>query len=101
MKLDRLEKKERDFYQKLGMGYCCSQQPGGEEGNLSTALYPQGATLDGRHYTAKQIWIIIRIQSAFRMYMAKKRVGMLRNEAYSPGMAGIGQQGEDFDNVNV
>ena len=55
------------------MGICCSNGPS-EEGNLTTALYPHGATLDGRHYTAKQIWIIVRIQAAFRGYMAKKRL---------------------------
>ena len=69
-----------------GMGYCCSQQGAGEEGNLSTALYPQGATLDGKHYTAKQIWIITKIQSHMRMYMAKKKVAMIRHEVYPHGM---------------
>ena len=85
------------------MGYCCSQQGAGEEGNLATALYPQGATLDGHHYTAKDIWIIVKIQSAFRMYMAKRRVQMLRNEIYSPGMVNMQHQhgGEDFENINV
>ena len=43
------------------MGYCCSNPGDGEVGNLSTVLYPQGATLGNTHYTAKQIFIIVKI----------------------------------------
>ena len=70
---------------------------------MSTALYPQGATLDGKHYTAKQIWIITKIQSHMRMYMAKKRVAMIRHEVYPHGMHDMmnAHQGEDFENINV
>ena len=87
------------------MGQCCSQDQGKDDGNCDTSLYPTGATLDGRHYSAKQVWTIVRIQAAFRMYMAKKRVSMLRHEIYTPGMAMMGKQmdgsAEDFDNINV
>ena len=83
------------------MGYCCSQSAGGDENNLSTALYPQGASLGGRHFTAKDIFIIVKIQSCFRMYMAKRRVSMIKQDMYSPGMGHMHEQGEDFENINV
>ena len=70
---------------------------------MSTALYPQGATLNGKHYTAKQIWIITKIQAHMRMYMAKKKVSMIRNEVYPHGMHDMhyNPNGEDFENINV
>ena len=45
--------------------------------------------------------IIVKIQACFRMYMAKKRVSAIRGEYYSPGMGGMHDHGEDFDNINV
>ena len=84
------------------MGYCCSNPGDGEVGNLSTVLYPQGATLGNTHYTAKQIFIIVKIQSQIRRFLASRRVHRLRQEIYSPGM-GMHHEygGEDFENVNV
>lgn len=35
------------------------------------------------------------------MYMAKKRVAMIKNEYYSPGMNHMHDQDNDFENINV
>ena len=35
------------------------------------------------------------------MYMAKKRVAMIKNEYYSPGMNHMHDHGDDFENINV
>jgi len=35
------------------------------------------------------------------MYMAKRRVSMIKNDIYSPGMGHMHEQGEDFENINV
>ena len=57
------------------MGACCtsnvSQTPGGDT-DLGYAY--QAQTLGGKTFTAREIWIIVRIQSAFRMWLAKRRV---------------------------
>lgn len=72
-----------------------------------TGATPKGGnTLDGRHFTARQIYIIVKIQSSIRMFLAKKKVYLLKQSAgMTPGMMGHHQHnnhgGEDFENNNV
>lgn len=42
----------------------------------------------------------MKIQSAFRMWLARKQVQQLRHEFYGPGMHGD-FNGEDYDNMHV
>jgi len=59
-------------------------------------------TLDGQAYTSREIWIVVRIQCAFRMWLAKRRVQHLRNELYNPGMMHMHNgAGDDYENINV
>ena len=57
-----------------------------------------GVTLGNRHYSARDIYIIVRMQSYRRAIIARKRVQKLRFEMYSPG---YNRDREDYDNVNV
>ena len=61
----------------------------------------EGITFDGRHYTADHIWLIVRVQSAMRMWLAKKRVSQIRQSRFHsmPGMTAGGPV--DFDNIHV
>ena len=60
-------------------------------------IYP-AQTLNGKTYSARQIWIIVRIQTAFRMWLAKRKVQKLRYEIYGPNMH---QDSDEYNNINV
>ena len=77
---------------------CCGNGTGGEP-ELGYQ-YPE-AQLNGKTYSARQIWIIVRIQCAFRMWLARRKVQALREEYYSPGMHRSPGGGEDYENINV
>ena len=81
---------------------CGCGGPNGEETNeLTTSKIPKnGVTLDNRHYSARDIWIIIKMQSWRRGFLARQRVQRMRYEMYNPGYVG-GAEKEDYDNINV
>jgi len=84
--------------------YCCTQSSSTQEGNLDTTLTPNGAFLNGEHFTPQQIRIITKIQACMRMYLAKRRVDKIRSEIYSPSAMMEMQDFhgvEDYDNANV
>ena len=78
------------------MGYCCTTEASREH-ELGYNYEPK--TLNGKTYSARQIFIIVRIQCAFRQWLARRKVQALRDEYYAPGMHR--SPGEDFENVNV
>jgi len=81
----------------MGQAYCCGSQTGGEP-ELGL-LYP-ATTLNGKTYTVRQMWIIVKLQSTFRMWLARKKLQQLRYEFYSPG--GDRHYGQDdYNNINV
>lgn len=44
----------------------------------------------------------MKLQSTFRMWLARKQVQELKYEIYGPGMHhGHGAEGDDYDNINV
>ena len=77
------------------MGNCECAQGASEEGNINTNIRttpePQSVVLEGRLFTITQIWNLIRIQSTFHMYMAKRRVQAIKTEMMdTPGMMSRG-----------
>jgi hypothetical protein len=50
---------------------CCSGS--GAYGEPELGFYP-ATSLNGKSYTSRQIWIIVKIQSTFRMWLAKRHV---------------------------
>ena len=79
----------------MGQACCSGASPGGEP-ELGM-IYP-AQTLNGKTYSARQIWIIVRIQTAFRMWLAKRKVQKLRYEIYGPNMH---QDSDEYNNINV
>ena len=65
------------------MGQACCTGSQNNEPELGVN-YP-ATTLNGKHYTARNVWIIVKIQSTFRMWLAKRKLQQLRYEFYSPG----------------
>ena len=82
---------------------CCSGGNNDKNHELATRRdFANGQTLDGRHYTLNELIIIVRCQAAMRGWIARKRVGELRQQIFQPGMGHYPQDGrEDYDNVNV
>jgi hypothetical protein len=82
------------------MGAACGYQsePLPEEKEF-LKIPAQGVTLGQRHYSARDIYIIVKLQAYRRAIMARRRVQRLRFEMYNPGY-NDGLR-EDFENVNV
>ena len=78
-------------------GYCSGHQTYGEP-ELGYR-YP-AQTLGGKAYSAQQIWIVVRLQSAFRMWLAQRKVQRLRHELFAPGMH-CPRYGENYQSMNV
>ena len=82
---------------------CCSNQYKDEKSELNSRTY-QGATVGGKTFSANDIYMIVRLQSAFRGWMARKRVQDLRASVFNVGMTRSGPVAagqEDYDNVSV
>jgi hypothetical protein len=83
------------------MGSCCTNEyaidPSTELGS-----HPE-TTLKGITYSSKQIWMIIRIQTNFRGYMARKKVKVLREERalQNPFFASATNMTGNFENAHV
>ena len=84
----------------MGQACGCGNPAGDEQSELSTShkIPKNGVTLGNRHYSAKDIYIIVRMQAYRRGIQARRRVQRLRFEMYSPG---YNEGREDYDNVNV
>ena len=79
---------------------CCSGAGTGGEPELGL-LYP-ATSLNGKQYTARQVWIIVKIQSTFRMWLARRKVQMLYEQKYGGGRFHHHENGgEDYENMNV
>lgn len=82
----------------MGQQCGCGGNPN-EEGELHTNQIPKnGVTLGRKHYSARDIYIIVRMQAYRRGVMARRRVQALRYELYSPG---YNEGREDYENINV
>ena len=69
------------------------------EENPNPWIPAHGVTLGQRHYSARDIFIIVKLQAYRRAIMARRRVQRLRFEMYNPGY-NDGLR-EDYENVNV
>ena len=84
------------------MGNQCGCGPTDEPGTQITTfgnIPAQGVTLNNRHFSARDIYIVCRLQAYRRGVLARRRVQRLRYEMYSPGYVEVDKQ--DYDNVNV
>jgi hypothetical protein len=45
----------------------------------------QGVDFGGRHYTVKDLLMIVKLQSRFRGWLAKKKVKQIRTQMFGPG----------------
>jgi len=69
-------------------------------GGSTYSIPANGVTLDKRHYTAKDIYWIVRLQAIVRGVRARIRVQKIREALFHPGY-NEGYKGEDYENVNV
>lgn len=81
------------------MGSCCSN----DAIDPNTELNHPETTLKGITYSSKQIWMIIRIQTNFRGYLARKKVKVLREERalQNPFFASASNMTGNFENQHV
>jgi hypothetical protein len=84
------------------MGAACGCGPqADEQSEINNVKIPaNGVTLGRKHYTARDIYWIVRLQAIFRGMKARKKVGRLRGDMYHPGFSHEGGTG-DYENVNV
>ena len=61
-------------------GYCSGQQ-----GSEPEYLYPPEMH-NGKMYSAHQIWIIVRLQTIFRMWIAQRKAHKIRHDLFAPGL---------------
>lgn len=91
---------------------CCSNSSvsnaevttGGENGGQTNTVTPHDKLTN---MTARQIVLIVKIQSAFRGYLGRKKVQIIRHErGFQPVMGGLGGKFDknaptDYNNQNV
>ena len=86
----------------MGQACGCADRTDEQEFDVNRQKVQKGATLGNKHYSARDIYIICRMQAYRRGILARRRVQNLRYEMYSPGYHdNRGGSGEDYENVNV
>lgn len=83
----------------MGQACGCGGQGTDDYSEINNLKIPaNGVTLGQRHYSARDIYIIVKLQAYRRGIMARKRVQRLRFEMYNPG---YNEGAENYENVNV
>ena len=86
----------------MGQACGCNGESRDDYSEINNLKIPaNGVTLGQRHFSARDIYIIVRMQAYRRGVVARRRVQRLRYEMYNPGYNYNDGAREDYENVNV